>query len=164
MHPFWEKTEHYNRKLIAPALILLLFIIIYELFFHAENRILELAVEIADALVIAVFAIDLVFLALRSRSIKFFFQNYWLDVLAVFPFVIFFNFINSLYRAIIVTEQLAVGQAILHETVEVGRETKVLSKGGRVARFLRIAARLLRVVTKSRLFIKVHHRRARKRR
>ncbi|MEK6863192.1 MAG: ion transporter [Nanoarchaeota archaeon] len=164
MHPFWEKIEHYNRKLITPALILLLGIIIYELFFHAENQALELAVEITDALVIAVFAIDLVFLAIRSRSAKFFFKNYWLDVLAVFPFVLFFNFINSLYRAIVVTEQLAVGQALLHETVEVGREAKGLSKGGKIARFLRIAARILRVVTKSRLFAKIHHRRTKKRR
>ncbi len=164
MHPFWKKIEHYNRKLITPALILLLLIIIYEVFFHAENRALELAVEITDILVITVFAIDLVFLAIKSRSAKFFFKNYWLDVLAVFPFAIFFSFINSLYRAIIVTEQLAVGQALLHETVEVSREAKGLSGGGKIARFLRIAARLLRVVTKSRLFIKVHHRRTKKRR
>ena len=60
------------------------------------------------------------------------------------------------------TEQLAVGQALLHETVEVYREAKGLSKGGKIARFLRIAARILRVVTKSRLFAKVHHRRTKK--
>ena len=61
MSSFWEKVEHYNSKLIAPALILLLAIIIYDLFIHSENHTLELIVKIADYMVIAVFVIDLIF-------------------------------------------------------------------------------------------------------
>ena len=161
MHPFWEKIEHYNAKLITPALIVLLGIIVYELFFPVEDHTMETAVKIADALIIAVFIIDLIFLASRARSAKFFFKNYWLDLLAVFPFVIFFNVLESVYRIVLATERLTLGQAILHETVEASKSAKVLAKSGKM---VRIGARLLRVVTKSRLFTKVHHTKRRRKR
>lgn len=157
MHPFWEKVEHYNAKLITPALILLLGIIIYELFIHIENHAVELTIKITDTLIITIFIIDLAFLAHKARSVTFFFKKYWLDIIAVFPFILFFNIVNSIYRAAIVTERIVLGQALLHETVEATRGAKVLAEGGKFARFIRIFARILRVVTKSRLFTKVHH-------
>lgn len=153
MHDFWEKVEHYNAKLITPALVVLLAVIIFELFIHVENHTIELIVKIADALVIAVFVIDLIFLAKKAKSVKFFFKNYWLDIIAVFPFVLFFRLAESTYRIAIATERLTIGQAILHETVEASKSAKVLAKSGK---FVRIGARLLRIVTKSRLFTKVH--------
>ena len=162
MHPFWEKVEHYNARLITPALIALLGIIIYELFLHVENHAVELAFKIADALVITIFIIDLIFLAHKARSVKFFFKKYWLDIIAVFPFVLFFSFVNSVYRAVIATERLIIGQAILHETVEATRGARALAEGGKLARGIRIVARVLRLVTKSRLFTKVHHGRRKK--
>ena len=156
MNSFWEKVEHYNAKLIPPALIILLGIIIYELFLHVENHAVELMVKIADAMVIAVFVVDLIFLAKKAKSAKFFFRNYWLDILAVFPFVLFFRVLESAYRVAIATERLTLGQAILHETVEASKSAKALAKSGKI---VRIGARILRIVTKSRLFTKVHHER-----
>src|SRR3989344_8113709 len=113
MPPFWEKIEHYNSRLIPFALVLLLGIIIFELFIHVENHGIELAVKIADTLVITVFIIDLLFLAKKAKSAKFFFKNYWLDIIAVFPFVLFFKLAESAYRVAIATERLTIGQAIL---------------------------------------------------
>ena len=162
MHPFLEKVEHYNAKLITPALMVLLGIIIFELFLHVENHTVELMVKIADTLVITVFIIDLIFLAHKAKSVKFFFKKYWLDILAVFPLVLFFSLANSLYRAAIATERIVLGQAILHETVEASRGAKVLAEGGKFARWIRIFARIIRVVTKSHLFEKVHHGRMKK--
>ncbi len=159
MHPFLEKVEHYNSKLIPFALVLLLGIIIFELFLHVENHTIELIVKIADALVIAVFVIDLIFLAKKARSMKFFFKNYWLDIIAVFPFVLFFKFAESIYRVAIATERLTLGQAILHETVEASKSTKLLTKSGKI---VRIGARILRLITKSRLFTTVYHGRRKK--
>ena len=159
MHEFWEKVEHYNAKLIQPALIVLLAVIIFELFIPVENHTIELIVKIADALVIAVFVIDLIFLAKKAKSVKFFFKNYWLDIIAVFPFVLFFKIAESAYRIAIATERLTIGQAILHETVEASKSAKVLAKSGKV---VRMGARILRILTKSRLFTKVHHGRKKK--
>ena len=159
MHDFWEKVEHYNARLITPALVVLLAIIIFELFIPVENHTIELIVKIADALVIAVFIIDLIFLAKKAKSVKFFFKNYWLDIIAVFPFVLFFRLAESTYRVAIATERLTIGQAILHETVEASKSAKVLAKSGKV---VRMGARILRIITKSRLFTKVHHGRKKK--
>ncbi len=147
MHPFWEKVEHYNSKLIIPAVVLLLFVIIFELFLHIENHILELLVHIADYLIIAVFVIDLVFLGIRSKNTRFFFKNYWLDLLAVFPFV----FLSKIIR-LFTTKGFVVGQAIAHETIEVGKASSKLGKLTKFSRFLRIGARIIRILTKSRLF------------
>lgn len=156
MGSFWEKVEHYNAKLIPYALVVLLFVIVFELFIHTENHLLEIFIKLLDYFVITIFVIDLTFLAIKAKSVRFFFRNYWLDVLAVFPFVMFFNAINTFYRAAVATERIAVSQAILHETVEVGKELEVLAKGeGKIAKVSRIAARGIRVVTKSRFFKKL---------
>lgn len=160
MDSFWEKVEYYNAKLIPYALIVLLFVIVFELFVYTENHLLEIFIKLLDYFVITVFVIDLTFLAIKAKSVRFFFRNYWLDILAVFPFVMFFNAINFVYRAAIatavVTERVAVSQAVLHETVEVGKEIEALAKGeGKIAKVSRIVARGIRVVTKSRFFKKL---------
>ncbi len=176
MHPFWktaarfgEKVEHYNSKLIPYAIVALLTLIIFELFLHIDDPTAKLILHILDYLVIMVFVIDLIFLAIKAKSVRFCFKNYWLDVLAIFPFVMFFNAINFVYRAAIatavVTERVAVSQAVLHETVEVGKEIEVLAKGeGKIAKVSRIVARGIRAVTKSRFFEKLQakHKRIRK--
>lgn len=154
-----EKVEHYNAKLIPFALVVLAAIIIYELFLHYENHTLELAVKILDGLVIAVFVIDLIFLAVRAKSARFFFRNFWLDILAIFPFSLFFEMVNALYRVVVATERIAIGQAIAHETIEVSKEARVLSKSGKAARVIKIIARLVRIVTKSHFFTRFHHKR-----
>lgn len=162
MHQFWEKVEHYNTKLIAPALIVLLGIIVYELFIHVENHTVELVIKITDTLIVTIFIIDLIFLAHKAKSATFFFKKHWLDVIAVFPFAIFFNLINTVYRVAIATERIVLGQALIHETVEATRGAKILAEGGKFPRFIRIFARIIRIVTKSRLFTKIHHSRRKK--
>ncbi len=156
MDLFWEKVEKVNSRLIVPAVILLLFIIIYEIFFHIENHTLELVVKIADGFVILVFVVDLVFLATKAKSTKFFFRNYWLDILAVFPFGLLFNLIEQVYRTITGVERVIVGQAIVHEGLEVRKEARLISKSARLSKFFRIGVRLLRVITKTRLFSRFH--------
>ena len=152
MDKFWEKVEHYNSKLIPPSLILLLGVIIFELFVSTENAAILLTVEIIDYLIITIFVIDLIFLAIKSKDAKYFFRNYWLDIIAVFPFAIFFNIISALYKAFSAAEKVMLGQSILHETVEVSKEAKAFSKTSKFLRIVRIIARSLRVITKSRLF------------
>ena len=83
MHKFWEKVENYNSKLIPPAIVVLLGVIIFELFLHIENPTVQLVVHILDGFVIAVFVIDLIFLGIKAKSTKFFFRSYWLDVIAI---------------------------------------------------------------------------------
>lgn len=151
MHEFWEKVEHYNAKLIPAAIIILLGIIIIE-FVPTENYIIKLIVRILDGLVIAIFVIDLIFLGIKAKNTVYFFKNYWLDVVAIFPFSLLFNVVNEVYRVVLATERLAVGQAILHESLEAKKGIGALAKSGKLAKMIKITARLIRVITKSRLF------------
>ncbi len=159
MHPFWEKVEHINHRLILPAIILLFFIIIFELFIHTENHMLELAVHIADYIVIAVFVVDLIFLGIRAKSTKFFFKNYWLDLIAVFPFALTFGIVGEFSRLFRASEEVVgVGQAIFHEGVEVTKATARVERFAKVGREIKIGVRVLRVVSKTRLFTRFHRR------
>lgn len=155
----FEKIEHLNLKLIPFAIIALLIIIIIELFVHIENHTVELSLKILDGIVITIFIIDLFFLALKAKTTSFFFKNYWLDILAVFPFGLMFNTVERFYRGIIAAERIVIGQAVAHETLEIQKEVSAISKSRRAARFMRIIARSLRLITKSRLFTHFHHRR-----
>ncbi|MBI4152272.1 hypothetical protein HY495_01060 [Candidatus Woesearchaeota archaeon] len=158
MRKIWEKIEHYNAKLIPYALIILLGIIIFELFLHVEDELVLFFVHLLDGIVIGIFVIDLIFLGLKTKSIGGFFKHYWLDILAVFPFVLLFNLLGRIYRTLFAVEQFAVGQAIVHEGLEAEKGLKAVARGEkalkftRAARFIRIGARILRVVTKTRLF------------
>ncbi len=159
MPPFWEKIEHYNSRLILPAVGLLLLVIIYELLtyfeiIYFENRALELALEGIDYLIITIFVIDLIFLAIKAKSTKFFFKNYWLDILAVFPFVLASKAIGGIFRIFALTE-VEVGQAILHESLEVSKVTaeaeKIakVEKAAKLGRGIKLGARLVRIFSKT---------------
>lgn len=146
MHPFWKKVEEINGKLIPPALVLLLGIIILEVVVHIEDSRAKLGLEIADGLVIVVFVIDLIFLAIAAKSAKFFFRNYWLDLLAVLPLNLLFRVLSPLFRGAVVAEEVVVGQKLFHESVEAER----LAKEGRLLRYVRVGVRALRIVAKGR--------------
>src|SRR3989338_8657423 len=126
MHRIFQKIEEYNRKLIPWALVALLLVIIIELFFHIENPVGKAILQLLDWIVIAIFAVDLIFLAIRSKNSRFFFRNYWLDILAVFPFALVFNLVEQVYRSITAAERIVLSQAIFHEGLEA---EKLLKEG-----------------------------------
>ncbi|MBI2102441.1 hypothetical protein HYT55_01265 [Candidatus Woesearchaeota archaeon] len=152
MKTFWKKVERWNTTLIPYSLIILAGIIIYDLFFHIDNPIINLTVEILDGLVIAVFVIDLIFLALKAKNAKIFFKNYWLDILAVFPFYFFFRVFGQLYRTALSAEEIFIGQKILHESVEAEKEVAAAIKTERGAKVLRSGIRSVRILSKTHLF------------
>ncbi len=154
-----ETIEHYNAKLIPFALIALAIIIVWELFVHIENHAVETALQIADGLVIAIFMLDLLFIGMKVKNARFFFRHYWLDLLAVFPFGLLFKTVEQAYHGLAIIERAAVGveratigQAITHETLEIRKEARFLLRSERLAKGMRIAARGLRLVAKSRVF------------
>jgi len=157
MNEFWEKVEHYNKKLIFPAVILLLIIIILELFVHIEEPQLLFYVHLVDYLIIAVFVVDLIFLAIKAKSTKFFFKNYWLDILAVFPFSLLFGFLGGFMRIFSASEEaIGVGQAIFHETLETEKVIAKTEKFSKIGKELRIGVRVVRVFTKTNMFKRFH--------
>ncbi|MFA6460907.1 MAG: hypothetical protein WCV90_01455 [Candidatus Woesearchaeota archaeon] len=157
MHPFFKKVEKINHHLIFPAILVLLVIIVLELFFHVENETAILVIEIADYLVLVVFVIDLGFLAIHAKSTKFFFKNYWLDILAVFPFSIAFGFMGGIYRLLSVSEETVVmGQVLFHEGLEVEKAAAKTEKFAKIGREFKVGARVVRIFTKTRFFSRFH--------
>ncbi len=152
MNSFWEKVERVNRRLIPYALLVLLVLILAELLLEVENTLAERAVRYADYAVIAIFVVDLIFLALRAKNTRFFFANYWLDLIAIFPFSLFFSLLSELFRGIEFLERAVVGQYIFHESLEV---EKIVARETRFMKYVRIAARIIRAATKSRIFAKL---------
>ncbi len=152
---FLEKIEHYNAKLIPYALILLFAIIIFELFLHIENETILIIVHILDYIVISIFVIDLIFIAKKVHNTRIFFKHYWLDIIAIFPFAFFFSTIDRLYL-LFRAEEIAISQAVLHETVEVGKAASKVEPLGKFSKFtrgIRIVARLVRFGTKGKALI-----------
>ena len=154
---FLEHLEHYNARLIPFAIIILLFIIIVELFFHEFAETYHLPLLILDNLVIIIFIIDLIFLALHARSVKFFFKSYWLDILAVIPIALLFTIFNRIYHTLLAAREIATSQALVHETLEARRAASALAKGNRLAKSIGTSTRIVRVIVKSRLFTQIHH-------
>jgi len=157
MKPFWEKVEYYNSKLIPYCLVALLLIIIIDIFVHPTDNYVKLAIEITDYLVLLVFIIDLVFLGIKAKSIRFFFQRYWIDIIAVIPIALIFTVVSYVYRTAIAVERIVVGQHILHETIEAERGISAITRAERLSKYSKIVMRGLRVITKSRLFDNLSH-------
>ena len=156
---FYEKFEIVVDKLIPWMILLLLIVIILEFFYHdfVHDHHLETWLQYADWLVVVVFIFDLYFKYNRVSKIKDFFKHYWLDILAVFPFILFFRFAEPIFKAIASTgKSLKKGQTLLHEGLEVQKgasraikEAEIaakVSRSGRFSRFIRPIARIPRFV------------------
>jgi len=160
---FWEKVEHYNAKLIPLALLILLIIIVLEIlgyFYESIHHFVENYHTImvsADYIIIAIFIVDLIFLAIKAKTIKFFFKSYWLDIIAVIPLVLLFTVLSRVWRVVSAAGQVTIGQAILHESLEARKGVSALTRSQKFAKYIRMGARSIRVITKSHLFSKFQH-------
>jgi uncharacterized membrane protein len=149
MNQLWEKVEKINTFLIPFAVIALLIILILELFFHPESETAHLIIEITDWIIVTIFVIDLIFLGIKAKSTRYFFKHYWLDIIAVLPFVLLFRFFSRFYLLVVGAEEFKLGQSILHESLEVGKVASKSEKLTKIGKGIRVGARLIRVATKS---------------
>lgn len=156
-------VEIWVDKSILPAVLVLMVILILELGFPEVAHHYEHEIHIADFFVILVFVLDLIFKYNHVRNIPKFLKQFWLDILAVFPFFLIFRAIEGVSSVIYVGET---GQQLLHEGLELEKEGSRLAKEGekltklnkevskgakffrlsRLARFVKISARLIRVL------------------
>lgn len=149
-----KKLEELIDWLIPYCLILLLGIIIIEIFFYDTATLYHTQVQYADYFIVLVFVIDLIYKWFHVRKIPKFIKNYWLDILAVFPFFLIFRLFEELGAVFQIGQT---GQQILHEGLEIEKEVSKFEKEAarlskelkatratRFARFLRPIARLPR--------------------
>ena len=162
--PWWIRTPFALRveKFIdysIPPLVLLLGIFILLEFIHGFEEYSYL-INMFDYVVVAFFVADLTFKWYHTRKLVPFVKNYWLDILAVFPFYLAFRVWQELIVVGTVAQEVSEAQKFAHEIVLV-RETRLLKeaelfkeariieeeiKVARMTRGIRVGQRAVRAV------------------
>lgn len=122
MKPWLHRVESFVDRAIPYTLIVLTGIIIIEIFFKQLAEEYHLAIAIMDYAILAFFVADLIFKYLRIRKFKEFLKKCWLDIIAVFPFVLFFRIFESLSLFVRLPAEFREGQSILHTIVATKQE------------------------------------------
>jgi cytochrome c biogenesis factor len=173
-----QEFEHFTDHVIPYLVVLLAVVLVLENPFWTLVHLSELEpwISVFDGAVVFFFVVDLVFKWFKTRNVRKFFQLYWLDLLAVFPFYLAFRAYAEVAAVFRVGEELSeTGQKLAHETVllreaRMFREAEELAKEARFARTtgreIRLGQRLLRafkgrLYTSHRMLVAVHeqHRR-----
>jgi len=161
MKRWLHRIEVIVDKAIPYLVLVLLFIIIGEFAFHDWINQYKLYVHIADYIIIGAFVIDLAFKFYRVRNVKIFLKKYWLEVIAVFPFILVFRLFEEIALIFRFTEPLEQSQRVLHGVTEIGklgeeqkiiRELSELEKGTRVFRSIEEGTKLSRTSMFARFF------------
>ena len=145
MKPWLHKVESFVDRAIPYALIVLAGIIIAEIFFKEFAHKHLLIIEILDYTIIAFFVVDLIFKYLRIRKFKEFIRECWLDIIAVFPFVLVFRIFESLSLFIRLPAEFREGQSIMHTILEGKKEfAEFFGRGSKLIEDAKLAGEISR--------------------
>ncbi len=119
-----NKGEIIVDLLIPYCVIVLMFLIVIELFFHHIAEQYHTIILILDYLIVGIFVLDLYYKYKRLKNLKLFLKKSWLDIIAVFPFFLLFRVYEEMALLIrVTTKEFRQGQSILHEAVELQKGT-----------------------------------------
>lgn len=158
MKKWLHKMEVIVDKVIPYLLIILLFLILVEIFFHKYVIPYEFWIKLADGIIIGFFALDLVFKYLRVRNIPKFLKKNWLDIIAVFPFFLIFRLFEEFSLLFNIGEKISGAQPLFHEALEIEKEgAKIISEGEKISKLSRTSmlARFLRPLERIPRFAKI---------
>ena len=144
MKPWLHKIEVIADRIIPYLVVILLILIVLDIFYHDLILPYEDQVLILDYFIVIVFIIDLGFKYYRVKDAKTFLKRYWLDIIAVFPFLLVFRLVEEILLLTRISETLGESQKILHTGVEVGRISREVSEEARILREIQEASRLER--------------------
>ena len=88
MNKILEKIELFVDRSIPYLIAVLIVIVMVDLFNKELAEAYHLQITIADYTIVGFFVVDLIFKYNRVRDIPKFIKMYWLDILAVFPFIL----------------------------------------------------------------------------
>ncbi len=128
MHKLLNKLEYLVDKILPYLIILLLFVIIIDLFFHDIAEIYRFQIGLIDSIIVAAFIIDLTFKYNRVRNIPYFIRKYWLEILAIFPFYLMFRALEVTIGFLELSGFIKQGQNILHTGIEVEKEIALIGR------------------------------------
>ena len=128
MKEWLKKIEVFVDKLIPYLILLLLFVIVIDLFFHETAEQYKFQISLVDGFIVLVFVVDLAFKFNRVRNIPEFVRSYWLEIIAVFPFYLVFRVLEITFGFLEVSGIIKQSQNILHSSVEVEKEVALITK------------------------------------
>ena len=128
MQKWLKKLEVFVDKFIPYLIILLLFVIIIDLFYHDIAEHYKFQIALLDGFIVLVFLIDLSFKFKRAASIPQFLKKYWLEILAVLPFYLLFRALEIAIGFLELSGIIKQSQNILHTGVEIEKEISLISK------------------------------------
>ncbi len=138
-----EKTEHFVDKAIPYLILVLFFIVIIDIFFRTVAETYHSVLFAFDSVIITFFVVDLAFKYNRVRNVPRFLRLYWLDILAVLPFLLLLRVFeevllisersvsalrNLFHVGVVIEEEILAGQ----EAERLAKTSEVLAKEGRV--------------------------------
>lgn len=147
MHPLFEKLEYITDRVIPYLLVLLAVVLIVEFFFKDLAHNYYNLIVTADVIIVLFFSIDLAFKFNRVRNLKLFLKKYWIDIIAVFPFFLFFRLVEEVFVLFRLSPELSEGQKFLHiglETEKIAKEERALRELAELQRTAREGAELSR--------------------
>lgn len=156
MRPVLEKIELWTDRLIVPALLAVLFIVVAELFFPDFAHDVHSEIVLLDNIVIGIFVIDVLFKLHRASTWRGFLRNHWLEVIAIMPFFLVFRLVEGIFIA---TDIVDLGQHTAHlaEGARSGRLAELfrspeLTRSSRFAGVMRAIARTPRFAKAAEFF------------
>jgi len=144
---FLHKMEVFVDRSIPYTLVILLFVILAEMFAPEKTAPFHAYISFIDWSIIAIFVTDLLFKYKRSNSVKGFFKQYWLEIIATLPAFMLVKVIEEFRFIANLDETLAMSQ----EAFEFGE--RVGSKASRLQQF----ERFLRPLSRLPRFFKAFH-------
>ncbi|MBI5871797.1 hypothetical protein HZB88_01805 [archaeon] len=153
MKPLAHKMELFVDRIIPFVIFVLFIIIVVELFFPQTGERYHNIITIADAAIIFIFALDLVFKYIRIRKIPKFIKTCWLDIIAIFPFFLLFRVIERVVILAEISGSIKQFQMLFHEGMEIEKETaKIFEEGGKIVQEAEKVGKTSRVKSIIRIF------------
>lgn len=138
MKPFL-KTEYFVDKSIPYLILLLTGIIVIDIFFKEAAHNYHTELYIADTVIVAFFVIDIIFKYNRVRNVPKFLSLYWLDVLAVFPFLLLFRLFEEI---ILISESsVSIVKNLFHIGITMEEEVAAEAKMAKAAKTAELIAK-----------------------
>ena len=133
----WDSIRKWADRLVGPALVIILVVILLEIFLPDLAHKYHTAILVADYSAIGVFVVDLGFKFQRASKWENFLREYWLEIIAIMPGFILFRVLDTFF---VITRSAELGQDAIHLATRSERLAAIAGSGelSRAARFERV--------------------------
>ena len=135
----WERIHNWTDRLVGPALVIILIVILLEIFLPDVAHHYHSAILVADYTAISIFVLDLGFKFRRATEWENFLRKYWLEIIAIMPGFIVFRVLDAFF---VITRSAELSQDAIHLATRSER-LAALASGGELSRAARFERAML---------------------